>query len=108
MADDDTRQEVQEDIHSLLEQLKEKVDIFSVSQQLGVKLCPINQRVLVYADRHPSIPGQVVGYAFHEMPGTRNRMGISCVIRLDQPYDAPHGLYVRFILVPHGGFEPAA
>lgn len=111
MADDRNDESpgvIRQDIEELLDALKQKVDQFSVSQ-LGVKLCPINQRVGIFVNSRPRIPGTVVGYAFHELPaapGARVRKGITCIVKLDEPFDSPHGFYCRYLVVPHGGFEP--
>ena len=72
-------------------------------------LCPLGQRVEVFHDKRPrgTFAGTVIGYAFHEVTASSGEMHVSCVIRLDQPFDAPNGFYVNKLIVPHGGFRPA-
>lgn len=71
---------------------------------IGPKICGVKTKVAIYNGRHPPIPGTVVGHAIHEVPGN-GQMQISCVIQLATPFDSPEGFYVRYLVVPPGGFE---
>jgi hypothetical protein len=76
-----------------------------------VPLCKLYQRVRVFNGRNPSLPGFIVGSGFyvqpHLRPGDPNfgEVIVSCVILLDVPFDTPHGLYVRHLILHPGEYE---